>query len=78
MWLRGNKPTEIRLWYELRNAASSGRIVGLVVEIARDGERVYRHASRVADHEAGRAMRVDALFRSTFLTKVATSRHLRS
>ena len=57
----------------VRNAVSTGRIVGVVVEIARDGERIYRRAVGFADREAGRAMSSDALFRWASLTKAVTS-----
>ncbi len=50
-------------------ALSSGRIVGAVALIARDGEVVYQRAAGMADREAGRTMRLDTVFRLASLTK---------
>jgi CubicO group peptidase (beta-lactamase class C family) len=50
-------------------ALASGRIVGTVVLIARDGELVYRRAAGLADREAGKKMQLDTLFRFASLTK---------
>jgi CubicO group peptidase (beta-lactamase class C family) len=54
-------------------ALASGRIVGLVVLIARDGELVYQRAAGVADREARKPMQLDTLFRLASLTKPIVS-----
>jgi CubicO group peptidase (beta-lactamase class C family) len=54
-------------------ALSSGRIVGTVVLIARDGKLVYQRAAGLADREAGEAMQLDTLFRLASLTKPIVS-----
>jgi CubicO group peptidase (beta-lactamase class C family) len=50
-------------------ALASGRVVGAVVLIARDGDVIYRRAAGLADREAGRPMREDAIFRLASVTK---------
>src|SRR3954464_2070962 len=45
------------------------RLVGTVVLVARDGRLVYRRAAGLADREAGRPMREDAVFRFSSVTK---------
>jgi CubicO group peptidase (beta-lactamase class C family) len=54
-------------------ALESGRIVGMVVLIARDGELVYQRAAGLADREAGKKMQPDTLFRFASLTKPIVS-----
>jgi CubicO group peptidase (beta-lactamase class C family) len=54
-------------------ALSSGRIVGAVSLIARDGKVVYQRAAGLADREAGRSMQLDTLFRLASLTKPIVS-----
>jgi CubicO group peptidase (beta-lactamase class C family) len=54
-------------------ALSSGRIVGAVALVARDGKVVYQRAAGLADREAGRTMRLDTLFRLASLTKPIVS-----
>src|ERR1041385_5911122 len=53
----------------IARALAEKRIVGTVVLIARNGELVYQRAAGLADREAGREMRVDALFRLASITK---------
>jgi CubicO group peptidase (beta-lactamase class C family) len=50
-------------------ALAEQRLVGTVVLIARDGEIVYHRAAGLADREADRPMREDAIFRYSSLTK---------
>jgi CubicO group peptidase (beta-lactamase class C family) len=57
----------------LDQALSSGRIVGAVVIIARDGKVVYQRAAGLADREAGGTMRLDTVFRLASLTKPIVS-----
>jgi CubicO group peptidase (beta-lactamase class C family) len=54
-------------------AISSRRIVGAVALIGLDGKVVYQRAAGLADREAGRAMRLDTLFRLASLTKPIVS-----
>lgn len=54
-------------------AVSSGRIVGAVVLISRNGRLVYRGAAGFADREAGQAMKIDSIFRFASLTKPIVS-----
>jgi len=49
------------------------RLVGCVVRIALDGETAYHAAAGLADREAGRPMREDAIFRLASITKLITS-----
>ncbi len=51
------------------DAALGSRIVGCVVLVRRDGQPVYARAAGLADREAGRAMRADAIFRLASVTK---------
>jgi len=57
----------------IESALAEGRIVGGVVLVAQDGEIVYRRAAGLADREAGRPMREDAIFRYASLTKPIVS-----
>jgi len=50
-------------------AVAERRLVGAVVLVARDGEVVYHRAAGLADREAGRPMREDAVFRFSSVTK---------
>jgi CubicO group peptidase (beta-lactamase class C family) len=54
-------------------AVSSGRIVGAVVLVSRNGRLVYRGAAGFADREANESMRVDSIFRFASLTKPIVS-----
>lgn len=54
-------------------AVSSGRIVGAVVLVSRNGRLVYRGAAGFADREAKESMRVDSIFRFASLTKPIVS-----
>lgn len=51
------------------HAALGSRIVGCVVLVWRDGQPVYARAAGLADREAGRVMRSDAIFRLASVTK---------
>lgn len=57
------------------DAALGDRIVGCVVLVSQSGAQVYARAAGLADREAGRAMREDAIFRLASVTKpiVATA-----
>lgn len=48
---------------------ASGRLVGAVVLVSRDGKIVYQHAAGLADKEANRPMQVDTLFRLSSVSK---------
>jgi CubicO group peptidase (beta-lactamase class C family) len=50
-------------------AIAEKRLVGTVVLVARDGQVVYHRAAGLADREAGRPMREDAIFRYSSVTK---------
>ena len=50
-------------------AIAEHRLVGTVVLVARDGRVVYRRAAGLADREAERPMREDAVFRFSSVTK---------
>ena len=50
-------------------AIAEHRLVGTVVLVARDGKIVYRRAAGLADREAKRPMREDAVFRFSSVTK---------
>jgi CubicO group peptidase (beta-lactamase class C family) len=50
-------------------AIAEQRLVGTVVLVARDGKVVYHRAAGLADREAGRPMREDAIFRFSSVTK---------
>lgn len=54
-------------------AIAADRIVGSVVLVCRDGAPVYARAAGMADREAGREMREDAIFRLASLTKPLVS-----
>ena len=54
-------------------AVSSGRIVGAVVLVSRNGQLVYRGAAGFADREATQSMTVDSIFRFASLTKPIVS-----
>ena len=51
------------------------RIVGCVVVVNRDGERIYRRDSGFADREENRPLQADSIFRLASVTKpiVATA-----
>lgn len=51
------------------DAVASGKLVGAVVMVARDGQTIYRRAAGLADREAGTEMREDTIFRAASLTK---------
>ncbi len=53
----------------LEEAHAAKKIVGGVVMVARDGERVYERAFGEADREAGKPVRPDTIFRFASLTK---------
>jgi CubicO group peptidase (beta-lactamase class C family) len=55
------------------DAVSSGRIVGAVVLVSRNGQLVFRGAAGFADREAKESMRVDSIFRFASLTKPIVS-----
>jgi CubicO group peptidase (beta-lactamase class C family) len=57
----------------VEDAASSGRIVGAVVLVSRNGHLVYRGAAGFADREARQPMRVDSIFRFASLSKPIVS-----
>jgi len=57
----------------INEAVSSGRIVGTVVLVSRDGHVIYRGAAGFADREAKQAMRLDSIFRFASLTKPIVS-----
>ncbi len=50
-------------------ALAEHRLVGTVVLVARDGKVVYHRAAGLADREASRPMREDAVFRFSSVTK---------
>jgi CubicO group peptidase (beta-lactamase class C family) len=50
-------------------AVAEQRVVGTMVLVARDGKVVYHRAAGLADREAGRPMREDAIFRFSSVTK---------
>jgi CubicO group peptidase (beta-lactamase class C family) len=49
-------------------AVAEQRVVGTMVLVARDGKVVYHRAAGLADREAGRPMREDAIFRFSSVT----------
>ena len=53
----------------LERTVAGGRIVGTVVVVAQAGRLVYRRAAGHADRESGRAMRDDAIFLLSSVTK---------
>ena len=58
-----------RLDKVIDTAVAEKRLVGTVVLVARDGKVVYHRAAGLADREANRPMREDALFRFSSVTK---------
>lgn len=59
-------------------ALADRRLVGAVVLVAQDGQAVYRRAAGLADREARRPMREDAIFHFSSLTKpIVTAAALR-
>ena len=50
-------------------ALAEHRVVGAVVQVAREGDIVYRRAAGLADRESARTMGVDTLFRLSSLSK---------
>ncbi len=57
----------------IERALQEQRLVGTVVQIAHDGEVVYRRAAGMADREEHRPMREDTIFRYSSLTKPIVS-----
>ncbi|MEE4464103.1 serine hydrolase domain-containing protein, partial [Azotobacter chroococcum] len=57
----------------IETALAERRLVGTLVLIAENGELVYRRAAGLADREAGRVMREDALFRLASVSKPIVS-----
>ena len=51
------------------DAALGGRIVGCVILVRQSGREVYARAAGLADREADRPMREDAIFRLASVTK---------
>ena len=66
-------PMQARIDAALDSAINEQRLVGAVVLVARRGEVTYRRAVGLADREASLAMRPDALFRLSSVTKPITS-----
>ena len=66
-------PMGRRLDAVLDRAVGSGRIVGAVVFVARDGRTVYGAAAGYRDREATRRMRAATRFRLSSLTKPLVS-----
>ena len=58
-----------RLDSVLDRAIAGGRVVGALALVARAGRVVYRRAAGLADREAGRALRPDAIFLLSSVTK---------
>jgi len=58
-----------RLDKVIDTAVADQRLVGAVVLVARDGKIVHHRAAGLADREAGRPMREDAVFRFSSVTK---------
>ena len=58
-----------RLDKVIDTAVAEKRLVGTVVLVARDGKVVYHRAAGLADREAGRPMRENAVFRYSSVTK---------
>lgn len=54
-------------------ALTQGRLVGVVVLVAQDGELVYGRAAGLADREARQPMALDSIFRLSSLTKPIVS-----
>lgn len=62
-----------RLDRAIDTALAQQRVVGAVILVARDGQRVYQRAAGFADREAGRPMALDTLFRLSSVSKVYAS-----
>jgi CubicO group peptidase (beta-lactamase class C family) len=62
-----------RLDTVLKEHVDQNRIAGIVVLVLRDGKPVYERALGWSDKEAGRPMKVDAIFRIASQTKALTS-----
>ena len=62
-----------RIDQPIDRALQAQRLVGAVVLVAHDGELVYRRAAGLADREAARPMRHDALFRLASVSKPIVS-----
>jgi CubicO group peptidase (beta-lactamase class C family) len=54
-------------------AVSSGRIVGAVILVSRNGHLVYGCAAGFADREAKQSMKIESIFRFASLTKPIVS-----
>jgi CubicO group peptidase (beta-lactamase class C family) len=54
-------------------ALDEDRLVGVVVLVARDGKLIHQQAAGLSDREESRAMRPDAIFRLSSLTKPIVS-----
>lgn len=50
-------------------AVASGKLVGAVVVISKDGQIIHQRAAGLADREAGKPMQQDTIFRAASLTK---------
>ncbi|QSQ28404.1 beta-lactamase family protein [Pyxidicoccus parkwayensis] len=64
---------KVRVDSVIDRAIAEKRIVGTVVVVAKDGKVVYQRAAGLADREAKKPLRQDALFRLASLTKAMTS-----
>ena len=62
-----------RLDQVIDQALADRRLVGAVVLLAHQGQLLYARAAGLADREAGRAMRPDAIFRLASVTKPAVA-----
>jgi CubicO group peptidase (beta-lactamase class C family) len=62
-----------RLTTYLDGVVARGEAVGIVAEVRQHGRVVYRHATGMADREAGRAMDARSLFRIASQTKAITT-----
>lgn len=62
-----------RLDAVIDGAIAAERVVGTVVLLSREGERVYARASGFADREAGTEMREDTIFRLASVSKLFTA-----
>ncbi|WNG37742.1 beta-lactamase family protein [Archangium violaceum] len=69
----GDAALQARVDAAIDRALTEKRIVGTVVLVAKDGKVVYQRAAGLADREAKKPMREDALFRLASLTKAMTS-----
>lgn len=65
--------TSLRLDTVIDQALAERRLIGAVVQIAQDGRRIYSRAAGLADREANRLMREDALFRLASVSKPIVS-----